>query len=79
MCVTFLGKFIESLDKDTKSSQEKVETAFKKFCKGAKKDDNRFVSLNFKNLSLLPLIMLYGRYLDLGIRSHILIKKKTKQ
>jgi hypothetical protein len=42
VCVTFMDKFINSLDKETMKSQEKIETAFKKMCKKSKKDDNRF-------------------------------------
>jgi len=44
VCVKFVTKFIESLDESTKSSPVKVEDAFRKFCKTAKGDDNRFVS-----------------------------------
>lgn len=42
VCVKFLGSFIESLSKDDISTPAKIETAFKKRCKTAKKDDNRF-------------------------------------
>jgi len=42
VCVKFLGKFVDSLEKDVKGSPEKIENAFRKFCKTAKKDDNRF-------------------------------------
>lgn len=42
VCVKFMTRFIDSLDSDTKASQEKVETAFRKLCKSSKKDDNRF-------------------------------------
>lgn len=42
VCVSFVTRFIESLDKDTKTSIEKIENAFRKFCKNTKKDDNRF-------------------------------------
>ena len=41
VCVKFLSKFIDSLDSDTKSTPAKVEEAFRKTCKTAKKDDNR--------------------------------------
>ena len=44
VCVKFVTKFIESLDESTKSTPVKVEDAFRKFCKTAKGDDNRFVS-----------------------------------
>jgi len=44
VCVKFLNKFIESLDESTKSTPLKIEEAFRKFCKTAKRDDNRFVS-----------------------------------
>jgi hypothetical protein len=42
VCVKFLGRFIESLDDNTKSNPAKIETAFRKFCKPTKGDDNRF-------------------------------------
>merc|ERR1712168_882480 len=45
VCVKFLSKFIEKLDSDSdidRGNQKVVEAEFKKFCKGAKKDDNRF-------------------------------------
>jgi len=42
VCVKFLTRFINGLDEKEKSSPENVETAFKKVCKTAKKDDNRF-------------------------------------
>jgi len=41
VCVKFLGKFIDSLDSDTKSDYKSIEAAFRKTCKTAKKDDNR--------------------------------------
>jgi len=44
VCVKFLNRFIESLDEGTKSTPLKIEDAFRKFCKTAKGDDNRFVS-----------------------------------
>ena len=47
VCVKFLSRFIDSLDDSTKSTPEKIENAFRKFCKTAKGDDNRFVSLIF--------------------------------
>jgi len=47
VCVKFLNRFIESLDESTKSTPLKIEDAFRKFCKTAKGDDNRFVSLSF--------------------------------
>jgi len=47
VCVKFLNRFIESLDEATKSTPAKIEDAFRKFCKNAKRDDNRFVSLIF--------------------------------
>ena len=43
VCVKFIGKFIESLDDTTKATPAKIETAFRKFCKNTKGDDNRFV------------------------------------
>lgn len=42
VCVKFVQRFIDSLDSDTSSTPEKVEKAFRKLCKTAKKDDNRF-------------------------------------
>lgn len=42
VCVKFMTRFIESLDEDTKSNPAKIETAFRKFCKPTKGDDNRF-------------------------------------
>jgi len=42
VCVKFITQFIDSLDADTKASPPKIETAFRKFCKSTKKDDNRF-------------------------------------
>lgn len=42
VCVKFLNRFIESLDESTKSTPVKIEDAFRKFCKTAKGDDNRF-------------------------------------
>lgn len=42
VCVKFIGQFIDSLDESTKSKPEKIEDAFRKFCKNTKKDDNRF-------------------------------------
>lgn len=42
VCVKFIQRFIENLDSDAKSSPANVEVAFKKVCKTAKKDDNRF-------------------------------------
>lgn len=47
VCVKFLNRFIESLDESTKSTPAKIEDAFRKFCKTAKGDDNRFVSFIF--------------------------------
>jgi len=47
VCVKFLNRFMESLDDSTKSAPVKIENAFRKFCKTAKGDDNRFVSLMF--------------------------------
>ena len=62
VCVTFLGKFIDSLDSETKGSQEKVEAAFRKMCKTAKKDDNRLVSTVDRLIQ--PLIWLH---LEMGV------------
>jgi len=42
--VKYIGKFIDSLDSDTKGDQKKVEKAFMKFCKNSKKGNNRLVS-----------------------------------
>lgn len=42
VCVKFLSKFIDTLDDATKSNPGKIETEFRKMCKSAKKDDNRF-------------------------------------
>lgn len=42
VCVKFMGKFIDSLSSDISGTPAKIEDAFKKFCKGTKKDDNRF-------------------------------------
>lgn len=42
VCVKFLTKFIASIDDSTKSNPGKIETAFRKFCKSTKGDDNRF-------------------------------------
>jgi len=42
VCVKFMTQFIDSLDADTQSVPSKIETAFRKFCKTTKKDDNRF-------------------------------------
>jgi len=47
VCVKFLNRFIESLDESTKSAPPQVEDAFRKFCKSAKGDDNRFVRFSF--------------------------------
>ncbi|KAK2186136.1 hypothetical protein NP493_212g01019 [Ridgeia piscesae] len=41
VCVKYIGKFIDSLDSDTKGDQKKVEKAFMKFCKNSKKGNNR--------------------------------------
>jgi len=42
VCVTFMTKFIDSLNAETKGKIPDIETAFRKMCKTAKKDDNRF-------------------------------------
>jgi len=45
VCVKFLGRFIDQLDSDSdvdRGSVKVVEKEFMKFCKHAKKDDNRF-------------------------------------
>ena len=44
VCVKYIGKFIDSLDSDTKGDPKKVEKAFMKFCKNSKKGNNRLVS-----------------------------------
>ena len=48
-----MTKFMDSLDSKTKDDKKKIESAFRDFCKGTKKDDNRFVS---HNMSYLPFI-----------------------
>lgn len=42
VCVKFMTRFMNTLDSDTKSSQPKIEKAFKAQCKTTKKDDERF-------------------------------------
>ena len=44
--MNYLTKFIDGLESDVKSSPQKIEDAFRKSCKGTKKDDNRFVSIH---------------------------------
>ena len=55
VCLSFMERFIASLDKDVQGSPPKIETAFRKMCKDAKKDDNRFVSIFFLLYEMLPM------------------------
>jgi len=42
VCIGVITRFSEGLTSDQKSSPQKIETEFKKFCKGLKNRENRF-------------------------------------
>lgn len=45
VCVSVLKKISDDLDNDVRKDPKRIENEFKKFCKGAKGKENRFVSL----------------------------------
>ena len=45
VCVKYMGKFIDSLDSETKDDPKSIEKAITKFCKTSQKDNNRFVCI----------------------------------
>lgn len=47
VCIATVKKFGDTLDDQMKSDPKKIEEEFKKFCKGTKSKENRFVSLFF--------------------------------
>lgn len=46
VCRATIDKFVGSLDETVKKDPKKIEESFKKFCKGSKNKENRFVSCN---------------------------------
>jgi ATP/ADP translocase len=44
VCVTTVNKFRNTLSDELKEDYKKIENEFKKFCKGTKSKENRFVS-----------------------------------
>ncbi|XP_034725830.1 mesencephalic astrocyte-derived neurotrophic factor-like [Etheostoma cragini] len=59
VCVSFLGKFYESLkDNDVKFNRAAIEDAIVKSCKEAKGKDNRFVSGPHRSAGKLMLMSL---------------------
>lgn len=45
VCIATLNKFVDTLDEDVKKAPKKIEDAFRKYCKGSKNKENRFVSI----------------------------------
>lgn len=44
VCIATVNKFADSLDDSVKKDPKQIEESFKKFCKGSKNKENRFVS-----------------------------------
>lgn len=44
VCIATVDKFVATLDESVKKDPKKIEESFKKFCKGSKNKENRFVS-----------------------------------
>lgn len=42
VCINTINKFVETLDEATKKDPKKIETEFRKYCKGSKGKENRF-------------------------------------
>jgi hypothetical protein len=51
VCIATIEKFVNTLDEAVKKDPKKIEEQFKKFCKGSKNKENRFVSITV-NFSL---------------------------
>lgn len=45
VCIKTINKFSATLSEDVKKEPKKIEAEFKKYCKGAKNKENRFVSI----------------------------------
>jgi Degradation arginine-rich protein for mis-folding. len=45
VCVTVVEKFADRLTPEAKADTKEIEKAFKKWCKGTKGKENRFVSI----------------------------------
>uniref|UniRef100_A0A6P7HES5 Mesencephalic astrocyte-derived neurotrophic factor homolog n=1 Tax=Diabrotica virgifera virgifera TaxID=50390 RepID=A0A6P7HES5_DIAVI len=45
VCIKTLNKFSATLDESTRKDPKKIETEFKKYCKGLKNKEHRLVSI----------------------------------
>lgn len=57
VCINTINKFVETLDEATKKDPKKIETEFRKYCKGSKGKENRFVSIEYENCPAIPFWM----------------------
>lgn len=57
VCIATVNKFVDTLDETVKKDPKKIEEQFRKFCKGSKNKENRFVSITVNLFTYKILIM----------------------